>query len=270
MVLKQRIFFITILACLFSGFVCSAQSAKYPKIQSPVRRYKSIDSAQSEFMFAGNYSFNAPGGILAKRFGLNSTIGGSVWYKTGNNWLFGGEYDYIFGSQVNESHTLDSIQTPDGSLIGSNGQYIVLAKYERGNMAFLKFGKIIYKLGPNVNSGIYFKFGAGFMETKIKYYFSGGGAPPTLLDYNYVKGYDRLTYGPAINQAVGFMYLGNNHKVNFSVELEANEGFTKSARGYNYDTMQYDDQQRLDMLFGIKVLWYLPFHRNIESVYFYN
>jgi len=237
---------------------------------SPYRR-KLKDSAQAEFMVAANFSFDAPGGALAKNFGLNSTIGASVWYKTGTNWLFGLEYSYIFGSQIkNQGHLLDSILTPDGNLIGGNGLYEVMNINERGNLIFFKVGKIFHKLGPNVNSGLYFNLGAGFFEHRILYYFSGGGSPPIPLNDDYVKGYDQLTYGPGLSQAFGFLYLGNNHKINFSIELEANEGITHNARGYDYNTMSYQNQQDLDMLFGIKVHWYLPFHRDFESVYFYN
>src|SRR5690349_19247508 len=62
------------------------------------------------------YSLDLPVGQLLKSFGINSTIGASFWYKTSSNWLFGAEYNYIFGDVVN-INPLDSINTSEGYLI---------------------------------------------------------------------------------------------------------------------------------------------------------
>lgn len=225
------------------------------------------DTARQAWLLGIDYSLDKPQADLAKRFGINSTIGVSVYYKTGSDWLFGAEYNYIFGSQVNETGILDKISTSDGYIIGSDGQYIVLKTYERGTLALLKAGKIFPVIGPNKNSGLTVKFGLGFIQHKISYYWTG--PPPAPLRDNYYKGYDRLTNGTALSQSFGYQNLSNSHVINFSAEFEITEGFTQSRRDWNFDTMSKDTQHRLDILLGIKLCWYLPIYSKYTSTGYY-
>jgi hypothetical protein len=43
------------------------------------------------------------------------------------------------------------------------------------------------------------------------------------------------------------------------------QGFTKSSRGFNYDTGLKDNARRLDLINGIQVSWVLPFYFNDYS-----
>lgn len=238
--------FCTLLICL------SASAQHYLK-----------DTSVRMFLIGGVYSFQVPDADLAARFGSNSTIGASVWYKSGTNWLLGLEYNFMFGSTIHEKGILDSISTkspdPDNRLlINAKGEYQILNIYQRGHLPFLKIGKIFSFSVPNPNSGIFIKAGAGFMQHKIK--FQWPDQEPSQLAGEYIKGYDRFTSGLALSQSAGFMYFGNGNHINFSAELEIMEGFTKNRRAYNFDTMEKDDRQRLDLLYGIKFSWIFPIY----------
>src|ERR1035437_9217695 len=76
------------------------------------------DSSLSFPMIGIQYSFDIPAFDLAKSFGVNSTIGASYWHKTTSNWLFGFEYNYVFGDLV-KVNPLDSIMTSQGYIINN-------------------------------------------------------------------------------------------------------------------------------------------------------
>ncbi|MGZ5242526.1 MAG: hypothetical protein ACXWDO_00600 [Bacteroidia bacterium] len=214
------------------------------------------------------YSFNLPGGDLSDRFGSNSTIGASYWFKHKSNWLFGAEYNYIFGTQVREKGMFSNIDTEQGYLINGRGELQVLKTLERGHLAMLKVGKIFPNIiKTNPNSGLFVKAGAGFMEHKIKYYWAGQD-PPQLMS-PYYKGYDRLSNGLALSQSIGFLKLDSRNYFNFMAEFEVVEGFTKNRRDWNYDTLMKDDKERLDLMFALKLSWFFPIYRKTaEGFYF--
>jgi hypothetical protein len=216
------------------------------------------DSSLSFPIIGFQYSFNVPFGTLSKKFGVNSTVGASFWYKTSTNWLFGLEYNYIFGDQV-KIDPLDSIKTSDGYILNSVGQFQDMAVYERGHFIMLKAGKIIKNLGPNSNSGLVLKGGAGFWMHQIFYYIYGD--TPVQLQGNYMNGYDQLSYGPAISESFGYLNFSNNHMINFSAELEFAQGLTQNIRAYNFDTRMKDNAQHLDMSIGLKIAWYFPIYK---------
>lgn len=248
-----------LICCILFVFCFTAAKAQHPP--------KVKDTARQAWLLGIDYAYTLPGGDLAKRFGANSNIGGSVWYKSTSNWLLGAEYNYMFGTTINEKGILSKVETSDGYIIGDDGQYIVLKTYERGTLAFLKAGKILPLFGPNPNSGITVKLGLGFMQHKIKYYWTGDALGPLRGDY--YKGYDRLTNGTALSESIGYQNLSNSHIVNFSIELEAIQGFTQSRRDWNFDTMSQDKSKRLDLLFGIKLCWYLPIYSKYSSSGYY-
>jgi hypothetical protein len=166
-------------------------------------RFHLNDTSVNLYMIGASYSFQVPGGDMAKTFGPNSTISANVSYKTYSNWIFSAEYSYLFSKNV-KIDPLDSISTHDPNyrfVINSNGQYASITNYERGGLAFIKVAKLIPLDRHNLNSGIIIRAGGGFMYHKIFYYFVG--TPPPQLAGDYIKGYDRLTDGPAFDFSVG-------------------------------------------------------------------
>ena len=53
--------------------------------------------------------------------------------------------------------------------------------------------------------------------------------------------------------------ISNNRRLNFLLGIELVQGITQNRREFNFDTRMRDDENKLDLLFGIKFGWTLPF-----------
>jgi len=224
------------------------------------------DSTLSFPIIGFQYSYNIPFGTLAKSFGGNSTVGASYWRKTKNNLIFGIEYNYIFGDAV-KINPLDSVVTSSGYLVNNTGQWTQNVQvFERGHLLMLKLGKIFRGLGPNPNCGLMVAGGVGFWYHQVYYYWNGD--QPAEVSGNYLYGYNRITYGPALSESFGYMNFSNNKRINYSISLEAAQGFTREP-GYEYDLRKTDNSTHLDMTLGIKVDWYFPIYNRVKEKYYY-
>ncbi|MEO6167968.1 MAG: hypothetical protein ABIO46_13520 [Chitinophagales bacterium] len=221
------------------------------------------DTTVNAKLLSFSYAFQVPAADMADRFGPNNNLGASFYFKLSHNYLLGVEANYIFGGSIREDTLLNYLYTQSGALIGTDGFYETVFLFERGTTFFGKFGKIIPVINSNPNSGLTLMAGAGFMQHRIKL-SSPNETLPYVLD-EYAKGYDRLTNGFALSQYVGFTHLDKRKLVNFTIGLEAIEGFTKSRRDWNFDQMKKDDTSRLDILVGIKIGWILPFYGSGEE-----
>ncbi len=213
-----------------------------------------------------SYSYQFPGGDLAKRFLSNSTIGASYLYKTRKNWLIGGDGFFMFRDTIKEQGLFKSISTTDGNIIDGNGIYADLHSYERGYYVGPKIGKVFPVWGPNKNSGIIVLVGAGFLQHKIRIENSDNAAPQIKGDYK--KGYDRLTNGVALSEFVGYLYLGNSRLVSFFAGFEMVQAWTKNKR-FNFDTMSTDNTKRFDILNGFRIGWVVPLYKVAPQKYYY-
>lgn len=233
-------------------------------------QYSASDTALNIPMFYVAYSYQMPGGDMADRYGANSTIGGGFQYKVPSNWIFGAEFSFIFGSSVTDSDELMSnLKTKDGYIIDMSGSFASITLYERGYNVGLKFGKLIPVLSPNPNSGFLIMAGVGYLQHKIRIEVDDNNVPQ--LNGDYKKGYDRLAGGPSINQFIGYSYLGDNRLLNFFGGVEFVQGWTKSKRDVNFDTMEPDAvKNRFDTFIGIKVGWIFPIFQRIPDKYYYN
>jgi hypothetical protein len=239
-------------------------------ILSTQAQYSANDTNLNIPMFYAAYSFQVPGGDLADRFGTSSTIGGGFRYKTASNWLFDGEFSFIFGGEVkNEDELMSNLRTETGEIIDMSGNFGFVTTYERGYHINFKFGKVIPVLSPNPNSGIVLMGGVGYLQHKIRIQVENNNIPQ--LDGDYKKGYDRLAGGPSLTEFVGYLYLSDNRLLNFYGGLEFVQGWTKPLRDVNFDTMEPDPiQNRLDLFTGIKLGWIIPiFQRQPEKFYYY-
>jgi len=224
------------------------------------------DSSLSFPVIGFQYGYELPAGILAKSFGGDSKIGASFWKKTKHNVIYGIEYDYIFGSTV-KINPLDSIVTSQGFLIDNAGQFAQNVQvFERGHFVMLKAGKIFRGLGPNPSCGLFLLGGIGFWYHQVYYYWNGDQPSPVLG--NYLYGYERITYGPALSESFGYINFSNNKRINFSIALEADQGLTQEP-GYEYDVLKFDNSTHFDMTFGIKGTWYFPVYKRATEKYYY-
>lgn len=217
-----------------------------------------------------SFSVNFPGGDLVNRFGINGAIGGAFAVKTKTNWVYGLKYDYIFGKDVKEWQILNNLITEGDFIINPNGVPSETDLFERGYAVNGIVGKVSpflgkIKLGPNKNSGLFYWVGLGLLQHKIQI----KSDVPQLQD-EYSKGYDRLSNGISVSEFIGYLYLGNSRRVNFYLGFEIYQAWTKNRRGYNFDTMQVDEEKRLDLLTGFKFGWILPLYKKVPSEFYYN
>lgn len=226
------------------------------------------DSTISTFILQITYAYQFPAGDMASDYGHNSTIGSGFSYKTDENWIWTAELNFIFGNDAKKStEIIADISTDDGYVIGLDGIYANVRPMERGFTLFAKAGKIFPTFDINPNSGLFFNFGLGYIQHKIRWDIEGNTAPQ--LDGDYKKGYDRFTEGIAFTQEFGLFYLADSRLWNFKVGGEIIESFTKMKR-YNFDTMGGQAESRLDLFFGLKLSWMVPLYgRPPKSVYYY-
>lgn len=220
-------------------------------------------------MISFSAGVQAPIADLSKRFGANGSAGLSYFYKTNNNLIFGIEGSFLFGSNVDSSDSLAAdIRTEEGFFIDNNGAFAAVLIQERGMDIRVTAGKIIPAFGPNSNSGIVVKLGAGFLQHKIRFEARENEVPQIEGDAQ--KGYDRLTNGVSTSQFIGYQHFGDSKLINFYAGLEFIEAFTQSRRDYNIDLMRKDETKRFDGLIGLKLGWVIPIYKRAANKYFIN
>jgi hypothetical protein len=210
----------------------------------------------------------------AKDYKFTYHVGGQFLIKTRKNWLYGFSGEFMVGE--NAGNGLADLVKNIYPVYGKDGTLPGASVGMRGFNFMAQGGKIV-ALGkkPNKNSGLMFLFGAGFIEHQIQIDFRGDLAPQVIDDYK--KGYDHLSYGFAMSQFIGYMYMGNNRSLNFFGGVEFIEGFTRNRRLYNYSTGTYDLRDKYDIFIGLKVGYVFPFYRkgtgstnkSKEKEYFY-
>ncbi|NCC71893.1 MAG: hypothetical protein EOM06_00725 [Sphingobacteriia bacterium] len=212
-------------------------------------------------------AFQLPGGNMADRFGPSSAVGGGYIFKTKNNWLLNADFSYIFGNKINEDSLIQNLLTEDGFVISDEGQIADVSFFERGFYSTIRIGKIIPIFGSNHNSGLMINAGAGFLQHKI--YIKVEENNTAALRNDYIKGYDRLTNGFSTTEFIGYMHMGKSRLANFFAGFEFVQAWTENRRSMNFDTMQRDRTQRLDLLFGLKAGWIIPFRKRMADDFFY-
>jgi hypothetical protein len=228
----------------------------------------SRDTCTNIFSISASYGYFMPGGNLKDRFGNNSTIGAALLYKTPKNWLIGLDWNYIFGDNINEDTILNNISTSQGFVIDGNGRPAMISLYERGFLTSVKFGKLICLNSKNPNSGFVLLGSAGFLQHKIRIQNTDGAAVQIRGDYK--KGYDRLTNGLSVSEYIGYMYYGKKNILNVYGGFELTQAWTQNRRSLNFDTQSRDLTKRLDLLYGVKIGWMVPFYSRKTQKYYYN
>lgn len=226
------------------------------------------DSSINMHIVGIGYAFQLPGGDLSDRFGWNSMIEGTYYYKLKSGFLFGANGGFLFGNQVKENNMLRALQGEGGGIVDKNGLFADIRFFERGFHASLSAGKMFSWNKPNPNSGLILMGGAGLLQHKIRIETIGNTVPQ--LDKEYKKGYDRLTNGLSLHEMIGYYYFGNKHLINFYAGFEFIQAFTQNRRSYNFDEMRKDDSKRVDLLFGIRAGWMLPLYRRAPQKFYFN
>jgi hypothetical protein len=269
---KKDPHFFLILFLFFGGIpAVHAQRSDSADVKREVHYARNYaDSSIRTWGFSGHGGVQVPGGDLLYRYGNNAAAGASMWYKTKSNIVLSFNWDYLFGTKIRENGILDSIETSDGHVIDKEGKYADVRLFERGFTLNVTAGKIFHTssfLTPNHNSGIYLALGAGMLQHKIRIIDNGSRSPQ--LQKQYLKGYDRLTSGFALNEFIGYWYMSKNQYVNIYFGLDLTQGFTMSRRSWDYDLMRADTEHRIDLLTGFKLGWAIPFYKRDTNTYHY-
>lgn len=227
------------------------------------------DSAAFAGLISLSYSFQFSGGDMADTYGNNSTIGPSFLVKTKSNWVLGADLNFIFGNNVKiYDQIVYSIAPLDGNVISKQGLISDVKMFERGFSTSFKFGKIIPIFKSNPNSGLLIMGSVGYLQHNIRIEVDNNNTPQLMGDY--AKGYDRLSNGFAISEFIGYIYLSDRRLTNFFAGIEFSQGWTKSMRDYNFDTMKKDNSQKFDDFFGFKIGWIFPLYKRSPEKFYYN
>ncbi|MFC2101854.1 hypothetical protein ACFLS7_02570 [Bacteroidota bacterium] len=225
------------------------------------------DSSITIPMIYATYSYQFPGGDLALRYGSNSSIGGGFLVKTKSNWLIGAEGNFQFGSNVkNQDSLLTTISTPEGYIIDANGKVADVILYMRGFSFFASFGKLFSWVGPNPNSGFTLMGGVGYLQNKMRILNPDNTAPQLQGDYK--KGYDKQNGGVAVTASVGYLFMSSSRLLNFSLNVEFIQAWTKSKRAVDFNTGFPDPAKLSSQYYGIKATWNIPFYRRSPKEYY--
>ncbi len=204
-----------------------------------------------------SYSFQTPGGDLNNRYGRNNATGLGLDYLSGENWIFGAQLDYLYGTKVNED-VLSSLRNEDGDIIGNNRSIANIRLTQRGWNANVLFGKLIPIRKENRLFGIRATAGVGILQHKIRIQQDPASlVPQTTGDYR--TGYDRMANGLAFTEFIGIQKVSKNRKINFILGVEMVQGFTQSRREWDYDKMAKNENKYFDFLLGGKFAWTIPF-----------
>lgn len=227
------------------------------------------DSSISVPLISGSYGFQFAGADMKDRFGNSSTIGVNFLQKSKSNWVYGFEYNYIFGSNVKQvEEILENLMTNQGQITDGNGVPSIWGAFERGFFSGFKLGRIFPIVGPNPNSGLIVMGGLGYMKHYINIQNENNTTPQINGDYKY--GYDYLTSGVYSTQFIGYIHFGNSKVINFFGGIEILEAKTAGRRDYLFDIMGPDNSKRFEMLYTIRVGWFIPIYKRASQEYFYN
>lgn len=216
------------------------------------------------------YGANWTSGDLADRYGFMNHVGIMAGYKTKKNWFWGLESNFMFGNDVRMTGLFDHLIDSQGTITDVNGDIGLVLVYARGLNVNLAIGKVFPVLSPNKNSGIFVHAGVGYLAHKMRVETQEQVIPQLELDYK--KGYDRFTAGPNTHQFLGYAFMSNAGFMNFYGGFYIQEGFTQNKRTIFFDqpTIPVSSETRLDIQYGVKVGWFIPFYKRQPKEFYYN
>jgi len=250
------------------------------KAQFVIPQEEKKDSSFTIPLITVSYARQWSAADLANRFGFNNNIGGSFAIKTKKQWYFGFKGNFIWGGNVKQNDILDDITSKkyildnDGTFLkeeilatSDDGSKVEIFLDERGSSFFLIAGKLFNVIAPNKNSGILVYGGLGTLHHKISIKYQGS---VPALNGELKKGYDRFSFGYAVNGFLGYLYMSKNRLVNFYGGFDYTQGRTKSMRKYNYDTQEFDNKTNTDILYGVRLGWIIRLNKRKTQEFYYN
>lgn len=251
--MKKYLILILSIVVFFSNGL-KAQEKNYPYLFS-----------NKIFSFQFLLNMQSPGGDMGKTFGNHASIGFGGLLKSKNNWVISAEGNYLFAGDIKNLSIFDQLSNEAGYIPNNTGTPANYSVGLRGMSFFLKAGRVFALNKFKKNNGILYQTGIGYLQHKINIQTYQNEVPP--LNENYVVGYDRLTDGMALNQFLGYQFYSQNRFINFYAGIDFSVAFTKNRRGFNYDTRQFDNENKTDYLIAFRAGWLIPIylHRKQED-----
>ncbi len=228
------------------------------------------DSAIGTPLIGVHYGGNWTAGDLADRYGFLSHVGVIAGYKTKSNWFYGLESSFIFGNDVRMTGLFDHLIDSQGNITDVNGDIALVVVYPRGINLNLAAGKVFPVLAPNKNSGIFIHGGVGYLNHRLRVETQDQVIPQLELDYR--KGYDRLTTGVNFHEFIGYSFMANGGYFNFFGGFYASQGLTQNRRTVFFDQpdIPVSTETRMDIQYGFKLGWFIPFYKRQPKEFYYN
>ena len=215
-----------------------------------------------------SYAYQVPGGDLANRFGNNSNLSLGFHIKAHSQWYYGVQGQFLFGTKViQEEGFLQNLMVDGSYVLDNDGYPATLVIQQRGFALSADVGRLFPVIGPNINSGVLVKAGAGFLQHKIR--IEHQETYIAQLEDEYLKGYDRMANGPAVTGFVGYYHMSNNRLINFTIGVEGWRAFTEPRRPMNFDTQVREEGTRNDILLGIRAGWTLHLYKRMSNNFYY-
>lgn len=202
------------------------------------------------------HGYGFPLADLADRFGNSweSTLG--IYYHSYNtNIIYGVEVTGFYGPTVRED-VFATLKLAEDPFLGVNHTISNVNQRQRGSSGYMTLEKIL-TFGQNnyTDSGLKLGIGAGYMahyiriqdDTNNNAYFQG----------DYIYGYNRYTFGPAIKQYLGYHLASPSYNYGLSLGIEVQEGFTQSRRLVDFASRSALEGTRIDILTTFKAKFYL-------------
>ena len=238
-------------------FLLVAFSLSWGNLQGQ-QRDREIDPLNPATLICIDYGYNLVGGDLKDRFGNNLAIGGQVgWLFKNSGVQLGIKGNYFFGDTVKQD-VLSHLRDANGYILGINGAYGKVKLRERGFELGIFASRVFSLPGLNPRSGIRIDLGGTFLQHWIR--LQDDYNTVAQFDDPYDKGYDRLSNGFGLNEFIGYQYMSTDKRINFYAGFSFTQAWTKSRRDYDFNTMSSLDEDRLDLLSGIRVGWILPIY----------
>lgn len=248
-------FHLYLLTCISFGLFCS----------TPALAQETSTGESIPFLYA-TYAAQMPGGNWAKQFGFSNEIGGGLGIKTKNNWMFSGEGTYLFGNNIKENPLL-GITNSDGTITDIYGEEASIQLWQRGMQIKASFGKIVPVFNINANSGFYFKGSLGFLQHRTWIENRNNNTPQVQGDYQ--QGYDRLSNGLSFSEFIGWQNWSETKGFNFLIGFEFTQALTQNRRTWDFPTNSQINNQDLDLIYALKLAWYIPFKRKQSATKYY-
>jgi len=224
----------------------------------------------SAWMIEAGITYYGTAGELGERLNSGSSAGIGASYKTKSNWIYSLEASYLYSNNIADpGAVLSGFKAEGQRILNTVGNLANLNVDHRGFEGFAVIRKTLPWLNANPNSG--FQLGLGAGATTFWYNVTSNDQSVPQIQDEYDKGYDRLSAGFAMKQAISYQYLSRKRTINFRISFVVGQTFTEDLRGYNYSTGKRITGSQFSLTYGLKAHWILPIYQEAPNKeYFYD